>query len=327
MATVSPESSLLSPNNSHNNNIDNVIGELLQGYQSASQLKFLLQKPFDSDGPLSAHQHLAIVLRSFTLSLSLLTSSSSDIEVAQNLVPSGENEPPPPPPPDYFLDPKSPDASESRGRSAALATKSRRGCYKRRRTEQTRTIVSSTAEDNHAWRKYGQKEILNFKFPRSYLRCTRKYEQGCRAVKQVQRIQENPELYQITYIGNHTCIDILKTPDLVVTESGNNWESLFAAESKKIPKEVVTKVHPIKQEHHHHPKEETTSEDFADSSLDPSLWSDLKDLSEVDDIVPALGSDNNNNNADTVYSCSGSLDFGVVDDSVHFGSHDFHFDA
>ncbi|KAK4277714.1 hypothetical protein QN277_015668 [Acacia crassicarpa] len=323
MATVSPESSLLSPNNSRNNNIDNVIGELLQGYQSASELKFLLQKPFDCDGPLSAHQHLAIVLRSFTSSLSLLTSSSSDIEVAQNLVVSSENEPPPP---DYFLDPKSPDASESRGRSAAPATKSRRGCYKRRRTEQTRTIVSSSADDNHAWRKYGQKEILNFKFPRSYLRCTRKYEQGCRAVKQVQRIQENPELYQITYIGNHTCIDILKTPDVVVTESGNSWESLFAAESK-FPKEVVTKVHPIKQEHHHnhHPKEETTSDDFADSSLDPSLWSDLKDLSEVDDIVPALGSDNNN--ADTVYSCSGSLDFGVVDDSVHFCSNDFHFDA
>ncbi|XP_028778885.1 probable WRKY transcription factor 70 [Neltuma alba] len=309
MATVSQESSLLSPKKEK---ID-VIEGLVQGYQSASQLKFLLQKPFDADGTLSAHEHLAIVLRSFTHSLSLLTSSSSDVEVAQNLVVSGENEPPAA---DNCLDRKSSDASENRGRSAP-ATKSRRGCYKRRRTEQTRTVLSSTADDEHAWRKYGQKEILNFKFPRSYMRCTRKYEQGCRAVKQVQRIQENPEMYQITYIGYHTCKDILKTPQ-VVTESGN-WEPFFA-DSKIIPNEVI-KVHPIKQEHHH-PREETPSY-LTNSGLDdPILWSDLKDLSEAA-MVPLGSSDN----ADTVYSCSGSLDFGVEYDSVRFASDDFHFDG
>ncbi|XP_054799522.1 probable WRKY transcription factor 70 [Prosopis cineraria] len=307
MATVSPEMKM------KKEKID-VIGELVQGYQSASQLKFLLQKPFQADASLSAHQHLAIVLRSFTHSLSLLTSSSSDeLHVAQDLVVSGGNDPPPPP--DYCLDGKSPDARESRGRSGP-ATKSRRGCYKRRRAAQAWTVVSSSADDNYAWRKYGQKEILNFKFPRSYLRCTRKYVQGCRAVKQVQRIQENPDMYQITYIGYHTCKDIPKTP-LVVTESGN-WGSSFLADSE-IPNEEAKVIDPIKQEH---PKEETQTSDFTDSCLDPSLWSDLKDLSEAA-IVGPLGSDDN---ADTVYSCSGgSLDFGV-DDSVHFGSDYFPFD-
>lgn len=125
--TVSPEGSslsLLSPSN-NKNNLD-VIRELVQGYQSASQLKFLLQKPFEADGSLSAHQHLAIVLRSFTHSLSLLTSSHHhdyfDVSHHQNLVVSGENVLPPPP-----------DGGGSRWRSTPpAATKNRRGCYKRR---------------------------------------------------------------------------------------------------------------------------------------------------------------------------------------------------
>lgn len=36
----------------------------------------------------------------------------------------------------------------------------------RRKTEQTWTIVSQTIDDNHGWRKYGQKDILNSQFPR-----------------------------------------------------------------------------------------------------------------------------------------------------------------
>ena len=35
-----------------------------------------------------------------------------------------------------------------------------------RKNSETWTAVSSTIEDGHAWRKYGQKEILNAKFPR-----------------------------------------------------------------------------------------------------------------------------------------------------------------
>lgn len=35
-----------------------------------------------------------------------------------------------------------------------------------RKISQSWTTVSPTLEDGHAWRKYGQKEILNSKYPR-----------------------------------------------------------------------------------------------------------------------------------------------------------------
>ncbi|CAH9090596.1 unnamed protein product [Cuscuta epithymum] len=83
------------------------------------------------------------------------------------------------------------------------STKSRRGCYKRRKTSEAWTIVSKTMEDGCSWRKYGQKHILNSEYPRCYFRCTHKHTQGCKATKQVQRVSENE--YQTTYFGNHNC--------------------------------------------------------------------------------------------------------------------------
>ncbi|KAE8682254.1 hypothetical protein F3Y22_tig00111273pilonHSYRG00357 [Hibiscus syriacus] len=65
------------------------------------------------------------------------------------------------------------DSTESR-KKKRLASKEKRGCYKRRKAGQTWTVVSSTVEDGHAWRKYGQKQILNSKHPR--------FDQGCRAL-------------------------------------------------------------------------------------------------------------------------------------------------
>lgn len=59
-------------------------------------------------------------------------------------------------------------------------------------------------EDGHSWRKYGQKDILGAKYPRSYYRCTYR-NQGCCATKQVQRNDEDPMQFDITYKGNHSC--------------------------------------------------------------------------------------------------------------------------
>ncbi|KAH0460772.1 hypothetical protein IEQ34_008347 [Dendrobium chrysotoxum] len=66
-------------------------------------------------------------------------------------------------------------------------------------------VTSTTIEDGHTWRKYGQKEIFSAKHPRSYFRCTYKYDQGCKATRQVQKSEEDPFLYVITYFGEHTC--------------------------------------------------------------------------------------------------------------------------
>lgn len=42
-------------------------------------------------------------------------------------------------------------------------------------------------------------------FFRSYFRCTHKPTQGCKALKKVQKQEQDPEMFQITYIGYHTC--------------------------------------------------------------------------------------------------------------------------
>ena len=40
---------------------------------------------------------------------------------------------------------------------------------------------------------------------RSYFRCKHKYEQLCPATRQVQQSEADPSMFEITYIGDHTC--------------------------------------------------------------------------------------------------------------------------
>ncbi|XP_071725575.1 uncharacterized protein [Rutidosis leptorrhynchoides] len=67
--------------------------------------------------------------------------------------------------------------------------------------------------DGYMWRKYGQKEILNAKYPREYYRCTYRNTDGCCATKQVQRCSKDPSVFEITYLGEHNCPKITKTID------------------------------------------------------------------------------------------------------------------
>ncbi|CAN4075896.1 unnamed protein product [Withania somnifera] len=60
-------------------------------------------------------------------------------------------------------------------------------------------------DDGHSWRKYGQKDILGAKYPRSYYRCTNRHMQNCWATKQVQRSDDDPTVFEITYKDSHTC--------------------------------------------------------------------------------------------------------------------------
>ncbi|KAM0900250.1 hypothetical protein ACQ4PT_020761 [Festuca glaucescens] len=60
-------------------------------------------------------------------------------------------------------------------------------------------------DDGYSWRKYGQKEILGSQNRRAYYRCTHQKTQGCAATKQVQRADEDPTLFDVTYHGTHTC--------------------------------------------------------------------------------------------------------------------------
>ncbi|TVU19861.1 EcWRKY-11, partial [Eragrostis curvula] len=69
----------------------------------------------------------------------------------------------------------------------------------------TKIEKRSTTEDGFLWRKYGQKDIQNSKYPRTYFRCTYKHDNGCKATRQVQQSEDDPSVYVVTYFGEHTC--------------------------------------------------------------------------------------------------------------------------
>ncbi|GMH18373.1 hypothetical protein Nepgr_020214 [Nepenthes gracilis] len=77
---------------------------------------------------------------------------------------------------------------------------------RKRKNEQLRTTRQVTAEnilstDNWAWRKYGQKPIKGSPHPRNYYRCSS--SKGCTARKYVEKNPTDPNMYVVTYTGDH----------------------------------------------------------------------------------------------------------------------------
>ncbi|KAK9065195.1 hypothetical protein SSX86_016578 [Deinandra increscens subsp. villosa] len=58
--------------------------------------------------------------------------------------------------------------------------------------------LEDDSDDGYNWRKYGQKDILGAKFPRSYYRCSYSKVQKCMATKRVQIIDANPTVFETT---------------------------------------------------------------------------------------------------------------------------------
>ncbi|ESQ38413.1 hypothetical protein EUTSA_v10028794mg [Eutrema salsugineum] len=94
--------------------------------------------------------------------------------------------------------------------------------YKKRKmlpkwTEQVRISPERGLEGPHddvfSWRKYGRKDILGAKYPRSYYRCTFRNTQNCWATKQVQRSDGDPTIFEVTYKGTHTCSQRIPPPE------------------------------------------------------------------------------------------------------------------
>ncbi|CAA0836193.1 Probable WRKY transcription factor 70 [Striga hermonthica] len=158
--------------------------ELNRGRITAHRLRHILNDDRTSwaDSILPAQGLVNEILDSFTRSISILC-ESEEVGAAGRII-------------EEYSESKKPPA----------ARKEKRGCYKRRKSSDTWIKESATLfDDGHAWRKYGQKVILNAKHPRNYFRCTHKFDQGCRASKQVQKIQDDPPLYRTTYQDQHTC--------------------------------------------------------------------------------------------------------------------------
>ncbi|KAJ1268336.1 hypothetical protein BS78_07G127000 [Paspalum vaginatum] len=66
-------------------------------------------------------------------------------------------------------------------------------------------VLRNEFQDSYTWRKYGQKEILGARFPRSYFKCSR--NSSCPARKQVQQTDADPSKLELTYLEAHTCDD------------------------------------------------------------------------------------------------------------------------
>ncbi|KAL2549935.1 putative WRKY transcription factor 70 [Forsythia ovata] len=232
-----------------------LIGELVKGKKIGAQLQTLLK----NNGSVSAEDLAVKILRSFTETLSVLSSN----ETSQIYGDGGDTG-------------ASACSEESEKKPARV--KDRRGCYKRRRTSDSRKTVSPTKEDGYAWRKYGQKNILNTEYPRCYYRCTYKYE-GCKATKQVQRIKEDPILYQTTYFDHHTCTDAMRASQIYVdsdpVESLNllSFESKFPSNQDHPSRSMIKISSSAKEE----PKQDTQSDmsDIKSSLEDSSLWQEI----------------------------------------------------
>ncbi|XVF37396.1 hypothetical protein REPUB_Repub20aG0004200 [Reevesia pubescens] len=201
------------------------IEELERGRELTKQLRDLLSKSLGDDeeeaGLVGSSEDLVIqILNSFANTLSILRNSNGDdiydVEVvSQNLRKKS------------WDGRKSEDSGESNKSTTTL--KDRRGCHNRRKCVESWTRdTPSLIDDGSAWRKYGQKVILNTNHPRNYFRCTHKIDQGCKATKQVQKIKDDPPKYRTTYYGYHTCKNLLNPTQLILDSTSNDSSILLS---------------------------------------------------------------------------------------------------
>ncbi|XP_059434019.1 probable WRKY transcription factor 53 [Corylus avellana] len=177
----------------------NLLHELAQGRELARQLQGHLNLPSSSH---ETREFLVTkILTSYEKALSMLQWSSSVGDQPQHTGGAGFRKSESPP--SLAGSPRSED-SDPEHRDASRKRKAVPGW-----TQQVRVSpgvgLEGPLDDGYSWRKYGQKDILNAKYPRGYYRCTHRNVQGCLATKQVQRSDEDPTVFEITYRGRHTC--------------------------------------------------------------------------------------------------------------------------
>ncbi|XP_077229925.1 putative WRKY transcription factor 41 [Tasmannia lanceolata] len=174
-----------------------LINELTQGRDFAKQLQNL------STAPELRELYVQKILSSFTKALTLLKGNDLEGDPQPNGPIMGTDSP------------RSLSRSPRSENSDRVFKDQERGDISKKRkmlpkwSEQMRistgTGLEGPLEDGYSWRKYGQKDILGAKYPRGYYRCTHRNVQGCLATKQVQRSDEDPTIFDVTYRGHHTC--------------------------------------------------------------------------------------------------------------------------
>ncbi|KAK9698479.1 hypothetical protein RND81_08G107300 [Saponaria officinalis] len=177
---------------------DSLVIELMYGMELAKELKAHV----GTEGAVEGTGMLAEKIRSsFEKALLILKWSGSMEQSNQIVVPTSTI---PASPISVVGSPKSEDLNQQEAKDFSRKRKKLPSW-----TDQVKVNSENGVEgppnDGHSWRKYGQKDILGAKHPRSYYRCTYRTYQGCSAIKQVQRNDEDPSLFDITYKGTHTC--------------------------------------------------------------------------------------------------------------------------
>ncbi|KAJ9546212.1 hypothetical protein OSB04_025919 [Centaurea solstitialis] len=231
-----------------------LIRELIKGRDSTKKLLNLLRRNNLND---SAEDLVVKILRSFSDSLSVLNSCNSGDSYPVSAC-SGDRR---------F------DSGQSKRKPApapAPVVKDRRGCYKRRKTEDSRIKIVDEIEDGFLWRKYGQKEILYSKSPRCYFRCTHK-DEGCKALKQVQKLEDGSEKFHVTYIGHHTCQNMHQNTQMF-SDSGTRGFFLLNFDDTKLNNSpslsTITNI-----QNTHLMEQEDAQSDHGQSSI--PMWKDM----------------------------------------------------
>ncbi|KAI4363659.1 hypothetical protein MLD38_019849 [Melastoma candidum] len=201
---------------------NSLVHELTQGRDLTRQL----QAHFHHASPSSSHEAqerlLLRILLSYNSALSMLSwnDASGLLRLSPGKNPTSRDFPEP----DY----KEHGGTDIDNNSIGDSGNNRKGMP--RWTKRVRiphgTAIEGQLDDGHSWRKYGQKDILRAKHPRGYYRCTNRGSQGCLATKQVQRSDEDPAIFEITYRGRHTCshasISIDPSSSLPENENSND---------------------------------------------------------------------------------------------------------
>ncbi|KAI7751718.1 hypothetical protein M8C21_004356 [Ambrosia artemisiifolia] len=180
-----------------------IINELTQGMELAMHLKSILSS---ESSPETKQILIQEIISSYDRAMLLINLGDSGAQTA-TLAPSMLSQPES----SVSIDetPRSQDFNQSfdNQQEEKVFTKKRKTMptWKDQIRISTDNGLEGNTDDGHSWRKYGQKTILGAKFPRSYYRCTYRHAQNCMARKQVQRTDEDPTVFDITYRGQHTC--------------------------------------------------------------------------------------------------------------------------
>ncbi|KAJ0262438.1 WRKY domain-containing protein [Hirschfeldia incana] len=270
----------------------NVVDQLVEGYESATQLQRLLshqqsnhhidQTRIVSGDPDPVNALMGKILDSFYKTISALDSfdqvtDAGVVEGSRNASCGNDS-----------VTPASCNGGDSgdSSRKRLGVSKGKRGCYTRKKRAHAWTVEARRIdEDKYAWRKYGQKQILNSEFPSGATQAkTESFDHGV--------VMDFDNKMTATIAQNHVDANIQEQENdssslftgMVKEESNNNGDqnkdycegsSTYSDLSLVWPDTMMLDDHQHHKNHYYHGEASTTSHQF--SFIDNDQLSSLFD--------------------------------------------------